>query len=74
MRNKLNVTPWGKVYYIVNIPGVYLVWGKVYSMTPDLGQMRLTNNIYSLRVSVLLQSDTLTRFRANPSLFLLLMF
>ena len=43
MRNKyyiVNVPPWWKVYYIVNLPGGggggNLLWGKVYSMTPDL--------------------------------------
>ena len=41
MRNKyyiVNVPPWGKVYYIVNLPGggVNLLWGKVYCMTPAL--------------------------------------
>jgi hypothetical protein len=39
MRNKyyiVNVPSWGKVYYIVNPPGVNLPWGKVYSMTPVL--------------------------------------
>ena len=39
MRNKyyiVNVPPWEKIYYIVNLPGVNLLWGEVYSMTPDL--------------------------------------
>jgi hypothetical protein len=39
MRNKyyiVNVPPWGNVYYIVNLPGVNLLWRKVYSMTPAL--------------------------------------
>jgi hypothetical protein len=39
MRNKyyiVNVPPWRKVYYIVILPGVNLLWGKVYSMTPGL--------------------------------------
>ena len=39
MRNKyyiVNVPPWGKVYNIVNLPGVNLLWGKVYCMTPAL--------------------------------------
>ena len=42
MRNKyyiLNVPPWGKVYYIVNLPGVNLLWGKVYSITPAIIQI-----------------------------------
>jgi hypothetical protein len=36
MRKKyyiVNVPPWGKVYYIVILQGVNLLWGKVYSMT-----------------------------------------
>ena len=36
MRNKyyrVNVAPWGNVYYIVNLRGVNLLCGKVYSMT-----------------------------------------
>ena len=44
MRNKyyiVNVPPWGKVYYIVYLPeggggGGNLLWGKVYSTTPEL--------------------------------------
>ena len=34
-----------KVYYIVNIPGVNLLWGKVYSMTPESKSTSLLNEI-----------------------------
>ena len=35
--HKVNLPPWGKVYYIVDLPGGgggNLLWGKVYSTTP----------------------------------------
>ena len=64
MRNKyyiVNVPSWGKVYYIVNLPGVNLLWGKVYSMTPGLSKMYVAKPLpLSLRNDVVMHSAGFT--------------
>jgi hypothetical protein len=42
MRNKyyiVNVPPWEKIYYIVNLPGVNLLWGEVYFNKGEDGEV-----------------------------------